>query len=144
MNEKTLDILKLDNQLCFPLYAATRQFTKIYRPLLEKFNVTYPQYLVLLVLFETDTLSVKALGERLFLDSGTLTPMLKRMEERGLIQRTRSLQDERVVEVSLTEKGKALEFEIAEVPLAFTKEIKLEKEEYFEMKRILAKILDQV
>lgn len=144
MNEKTLDILKLDNQLCFPLYAATRQFTKIYRPLLEKFNVTYPQYLVLLVLFETDTLSVKALGERLFLDSGTLTPMLKRMEERGLIQRARSLQDERVVEVSLTEKGKALESEIEEVPLAFTKEIKLEEEEYFEMKRILAKILDQV
>lgn len=140
----TLDILKLDNQLCFPLYAATRQFTKIYRPLLEKFNVTYPQYLVLLVLFETDTLSVKALGERLFLDSGTLTPMLKRMEERGLIQRARSLQDERVVEVSLTEKGKPLESEIAEVPLAFTKEIKLEEEEYFEMKRILAKILDQV
>ena len=140
----TLDILKLDNQLCFPLYAATRQFTKIYRPLLEKFNVTYPQYLVLLVLFETDTLSVKALGERLFLDSGTLTPMLKRMEERGLIQRTRSLQDERVVEVSLTEKGKALESEIEEVSLAFTKEIKLEEEEYFEMKRILAKILDQV
>ncbi|GAB2324119.1 MarR family transcriptional regulator [Alkalibacterium sp. m-11] len=139
----TLDILKLDNQLCFPLYAATRQFTKIYRPLLEKFNITYPQYLVLLVLFETDTLSVKALGERLFLDSGTLTPMLKRMEERGLIQRARSLQDERVVEVSLTEKGKALESEIAEVPRAFTKEIKLE-EEYFEMKRILAKILDQV
>lgn len=70
--------------------------------------------------------------------------MLKRMEERGLIQRARSLEDERVVEVSLTEKGKALELEIAEVPLAFTKEIKLEEEEYFEMKRILAKILDQV
>jgi DNA-binding MarR family transcriptional regulator len=140
----TLDILKLDNQLCFPLYAATRQFTKIYRPLLEKFGITYPQYLVMLVLFETDKLSVKALGEQLFLDSGTLTPMLKRMEERGLIDRTRSHEDERVVEVSLTKKGKDMETDIAEVPLAFTKEIKLEEEEYFEMKRILAKILDQV
>lgn len=138
------DILKLDNQLCFPLYAATRQMTKLYRPLLERFEVTYPQYLVLLVLFETDTISVKALGQRLFLDSGTLTPMLKRMEERGLVKRTRSLTDERVVEVSLTEKGKTIEKDAEEVPVAFTKEINLEEEEYFELKRILAKILDQV
>lgn len=140
----TKDILKLDNQLCFPLYAATRQLTKLYRPLLEKFEVTYPQYLVLLVLFETDTITVKALGNRLFLDSGTLTPMLKRMEERGLVKRTRSLTDERVVEVSLTEKGKAIETEVEEVPVAFTKEINLEEAEYFELKRILSKILDQV
>ncbi len=140
----TKDILKLDNQLCFPLYAATRQLTKLYRPLLEKFNVTYPQYLVLLVLFETDTITVKALGKRLFLDSGTLTPMLKRMEERGLVKRTRSLTDERVVEVTLTEKGQAIETEVEEVPVAFTKEINLEEAEYFELKRILSKILDQV
>lgn len=140
----TKDILKLDNQLCFPLYAATRQLTKLYRPLLEKFEVTYPQYLVLLVLFETDTITVKALGNRLFLDSGTLTPMLKRMEERGLVKRTRSLTDERVVEVSLTEKGKAIETEVEEVPVSFTKEINLEEAEYFELKRILSKILDQV
>ncbi|PRY81418.1 MarR family winged helix-turn-helix transcriptional regulator [Alkalibacterium olivapovliticus] len=140
----TKDILKLDNQLCFPLYAATRQLTKLYRPLLEKFNVTYPQYLVLLVLFETDTITVKALGNRLFLDSGTLTPMLKRMEERGLVKRTRSLTDERIVEVTLTEKGQAIETEVEEVPVAFTKEINLEEAEYFELKRILSKILDQV
>ncbi|MCC5896064.1 MAG: MarR family transcriptional regulator [Alkalibacterium sp.] len=140
----TKDILKLDNQLCFPLYAATRQMTKLYRPLLEKFDVTYPQYLVLLVLFETETITVKALGHRLFLDSGTLTPMLKRMEERGLVKRTRSLTDERVVEVTLTDKGKAIEKKAEEVPVAFTKEINLEEAEYFELKRILTKILDQV
>lgn len=140
----TKDILKLDNQLCFPLYAATRQMTKLYRPLLEKFNVTYPQYLVLLVLFEVETISVKALGNRLFLDSGTLTPMLKRMEERGLVKRTRSVTDERVVDVTLTEKGKAIETDAEEVPIAFTKEINLEEAEYFELKRILSKVLDQV
>ncbi|MDZ7835972.1 MAG: MarR family transcriptional regulator [Alkalibacterium sp.] len=81
------DILKLSNQLCFPLYAATRQITKLYRPMLEKLGVTYPQYLVLLVLFEEESVTVKELGERLYLDSGTLTPMLKRMEEHGLVKR---------------------------------------------------------
>lgn len=138
------DSLKLENQLCFPLYAATRQLTKIYRPLLSQFNLTYPQYLVLLALYEHHTLTVKALGERLFLDSGTLTPMLKRMEENGLIERIRSKSDERVVEVTLTEKGKNLEDRIESVPVDFMKEVKLEESEYFELKRILAKIMNQV
>lgn len=138
------DSLKLENQLCFPLYAATRQLTKIYRPLLSQFNLTYPQYLVLLALYEHHTLTVKALGERLFLDSGTLTPMLKRMEENGLIERIRSKSDERVVEVTLTEKGKDLEDEIESVPIDFIKEVKLDASDYFELKRILAKIMNQV
>ncbi len=138
------DSLKLENQLCFPLYAATRQLTKIYRPLLSQFNLTYPQYLVLLALYEHHTLTVKALGERLFLDSGTLTPMLKRMEENGLVERIRSKSDERVVEVTLTEKGKNLEDRIESVPVDFMKEVKLEESEYFELKRILAKIMNQV
>lgn len=138
------DSLKLENQLCFPLYAATRQLTKIYRPLLSQFNLTYPQYLVLLALYEDHTLTVKALGERLFLDSGTLTPMLKRMEENGLIERIRSKSDERVVEVTLTEKGKDLEDEIESVPIDFIKEVKLDASDYFELKRILAKIMNQV
>ena len=140
----TKDILKLDNQLCFPLYAATRQLTKIYRPILSQFNLTYPQYLVLLALYEHQNLTVKALGERLFLDSGTLTPMLKRMEENGLVERIRSKSDERVVEVTLTEKGKNLEDRIESVPVDFMKEVKLEESEYFELKRILAKIMNQV
>ncbi|WP_272928079.1 MarR family winged helix-turn-helix transcriptional regulator [Alkalibacterium sp. MB6] len=138
------DSLKLENQLCFPLYAVTRQLTKIYRPLLSQFNLTYPQYLVLLALYEHQNLTVKALGERLFLDSGTLTPMLKRMEENGLVERIRSKSDERVVEVTLTEKGKNLEDRIESVPVDFMKEVKLEESEYFELKRILAKIMNQV
>jgi len=138
------NILKLSNQLCFPLYAATRQITKLYRPLLEKLEVTYPQYLVLLVLFEEESVTVKALGERLYLDSGTLTPMLKRMEEHGLVERKRSSKDERVVEVSLTEKGRGLEKKAEEIPNKFSKEIHLELDEFEELKRLLTKILDQV
>lgn len=138
------DILKLENQLCFPLYAATRQLTKIYRPLLKRFELTYPQYLVLLALFEYQTLTVKALGELLYLDSGTLTPMLKRMEENKLVERVRSKSDERVVEVTLTDKGKKLEEEIESVPYDFIKEVKLEESEYYELKRILAKMMDQM
>lgn len=140
----TNNILKLSNQLCFPLYAATRQITKLYRPLLEKLEVTYPQYLVLLVLFEEESVTVKALGERLYLDSGTLTPMLKRMEEHGLVERKRSNKDERVVEVSLTEKGRGLEKKAEEIPNKFSKEIHLELDEFEELKRLLTKILDQV
>lgn len=138
------NILKLSNQLCFPLYAATRQITKLYRPLLEKLEVTYPQYLVLLVLFEEESVTVKALGKRLYLDSGTLTPMLKRMEEHGLVERKRSSKDERVVEVSLTEKGRGLEKKAEEIPNKFSKEIHLELDEFEELKRLLTKILDQV
>ncbi|MDZ7836149.1 MAG: MarR family transcriptional regulator [Alkalibacterium sp.] len=138
------DILKLSNQLCFPLYAATRQITKLYRPMLEKLGVTYPQYLVLLVLFEEESVTVKELGERLYLDSGTLTPMLKRMEEHGLVKRQRSTQDERVVEVTLTEKGRGIEKQAEEIPKKFSKEVLLEQDEFDELKRLLTKILDQV
>ncbi|SFC48999.1 transcriptional regulator [Alkalibacterium subtropicum] len=140
----TKNILKLSNQVCFPLYAATRQITRLYRPMLEKLEVTYPQYLVLLVLFEEETVTVKALGERLYLDSGTLTPMLKRMEEHGLVERRRSSKDERVVEVTLTEKGRGIEKQAEEIPIKFSKEIHLEQEEFEELKRLLTKILDQV
>lgn len=140
----TNDILKLSSQLCFPLYAATRQITKLYRPLLEQLGVTYPQYLVLLVLFEEESVTVKELGERLYLDSGTLTPMLKRMEEHGLVERHRSTKDERVVEVTLTKKGRGIEKQAEEIPLKFSREILLEKDEFDELKRLLTKILDQV
>lgn len=138
------DILKLSNQVCFPLYAATRQITKLYRPMLERLGVTYPQYLVLLVLFEEESVTVKALGERLYLDSGTLTPMLKRMEEHGLVKRQRSTKDERVVEVTLTEKGRDIEKQAEEIPKRFSKEVLLEQDEFDELKRLLTKILDQV
>ncbi|MCG3417546.1 MarR family winged helix-turn-helix transcriptional regulator [Oceanobacillus jordanicus] len=138
------EILKLDNQICFQLYATTREMTKRYRPLLEELNVTYPQYLVLLVLWETDRISVKALGKRLFLDSGTLTPMLKRMEEHGLIQRARSKEDERVVEVVLTEQGQQAEKQAEQIPLQFIEQTNLNEEEVIQLKQTLSKMLAQL
>jgi len=101
--------LKLDDQLCFSIYAASHAFTRFYRPLLEPLGLTYPQYLVLLTLWESDRLPLKAIGARLGLDSGTLTPLLKRMQEAGLVARTRDPADERQVLVALTAKGRQLE-----------------------------------
>jgi MarR family transcriptional regulator, organic hydroperoxide resistance regulator len=102
------DMLRLDSQLCFSIYACSREVIGLYRPLLDELGITYPQYLVLLVLWEQKQSTVKKLGNKLYLDSGTLTPMLKRMEANGLIKRLRSEQDERIVLVNLTEKGEAL------------------------------------
>lgn len=131
--------LLLDNQLCFALYSASLAMTKLYKPLLAELGLTYPQYLVLLVLWEHDDVIVSTLGERLFLDSGTLTPLLKRMEAAGLLVRTRSAQDERRVQISLTEVGRKLKARAARVPacvvsathcpvpelMALTKEVQL-------------------
>jgi DNA-binding MarR family transcriptional regulator len=108
--------LLLDNQLCFALYSASLAMTKLYKPLLETLGLTYPQYLVMLVLWEQDGLTVSALGERLFLDSGTLTPLLKRMEQSGLVSRQRSVEDERRVEVRLTPEGRKLKTRAASIP----------------------------
>ena len=108
--------LRLDNQLCFALYSASLAMTKLYKPLLEALQLTYPQYLVMLVLWESDGLSVSALGERLFLDSGTLTPLLKRMEASGLLSRQRSAEDERRVHVRLTDVGRTLKTQAASIP----------------------------
>lgn len=110
--------LRLDAQLCFPLYAASRAVTRRYGALLEDAGLTYPQYLVLLVLWESATPpTVSELGARLRLDSGTLTPLLKRLEAAGLIERTRDVEDERRVLISLTEAGRALEERVADVPM---------------------------
>lgn len=108
--------LRLDNQLCFALYSASLAMTKLYKPLLDALQLTYPQYLVMLVLWETDGLSVSALGERLFLDSGTLTPLLKRMEASGLLRRQRSAQDERRVEVFVSPEGRVLKAKAISIP----------------------------
>ena len=106
----------LDNQLCFALYSASLAMTKLYKPLLEKLGLTYPQYLVMLVMWEHGSLSVSELGERLYLDSGTLTPLLKRMEAADLLQRTRSAQDERRVLITLSAAGRRLKARAARVP----------------------------
>lgn len=110
------DLLHLDDQLCFALYNASRALTRAYGPLLEPLGLTYPQYLVLLVLWDGDGLAVKELGERLKLDSGTLTPLLKRLEQQGLVVRRRGEDDERVVRIELTATGRALRGKARKVP----------------------------
>jgi DNA-binding MarR family transcriptional regulator len=113
---KSSDPLHLDQQLCFALYAASRAVQRAYAPLLEPLGVTYPQYLVLLVLWEQDDVPVKFLGERLALDSATLTPLLKRLEQQGIVARCRDQDDERVVRIRLTEAGRALRTKARKVP----------------------------
>ena len=115
---KPADPLKLDSMLCFAVYAAGHAFTRFYKPRLDAIGLTYPQYLVFLVLWEQDGLTVKALGEKLFLDSGTITPLIKRLEARGLVRRQRDAADERQVRIHLTPEGRALRDKALAVPLA--------------------------
>lgn len=142
MNE--IDSLKLENQLCFLLYASSRELTKKYKPLLEELDVTYPQYLVLLLLWEHSSLSVKEMGNYLYLDSGTLTPMLKRMEQQGLLQRKRSLEDERSVLITLTENGASLQQKAECIPTEVTKLFGKSDEEVNELKQSLLKLLQNL
>jgi len=108
--------LRLDNQICFAVYSTAHAFNRVYKPLLDRLSLTYPQYLVMLVLWERDGVPVKDIGERLHLDSGTLTPLLKRLETAGLIKRTRSSEDERQVLIALTPQGQALREKARAVP----------------------------
>ncbi len=110
-------MLALDNQFCFALYSASLALTKTYKPILDKIGLTYPQYLVMMVLWQQDNILVKDIGESLFLDSGTLTPLLKRLEAAGIIVRTRDQQDERQVRITLTPAGKNLKKAAKEIPL---------------------------
>ena len=112
------DLLRLDRQLCFAVYAASHAFTRLYKPRLEALGLTYPQYLVLLALWEEENQTVKSLGQKLFLDSGTLTPLLKRLEAAGHVTRRRDAEDERQVRIGLTEQGRALRTRASSVPLA--------------------------
>ena len=123
------EVLRLDNQLCFPLYACARLVTQAYRAHLDPLGLTYPQYLVLLVLWERDGQKVSEIGEQLFLDSGTLTPVLKRLEQLGLISRDRASKDERAVENWLTVAGRKLKRRAAKVPLALLCEVGLDLKE---------------
>ena len=110
--------LRLDNQICFAVYSAAHAFNRVYKPLLNRLGLTYPQYLVMLVLWERDGVPLKDIGERLFLDSGTLTPLLKRLEAAGFIKRTRNSDDERQVLIALTAQGQALKEKARSVPLS--------------------------
>lgn len=138
-----MEQLKLDQQLCFPLYAASRLVTGLYRPLLEELSLTYPQYLVLLVLWEKESVTVKELGEQLWLDSGTLTPLLKRMQEKDLVTRTRSSDDERVVNITLTEAGKDLQAQAAAIPNQLLSCLHLEPEQAMQLREQLQHFLVQ-
>lgn len=108
--------IKLENQLCFPLYALSREIIKLYKPLLDEFNLTYTQYIAMLVMWEDEKITFKDLGKKLHLDSGTLTPVLKKLESMDLITKYRTKEDDRVVVVELTEKGRELKDDILEVP----------------------------
>ena len=135
------DPLKLENQLCFPLYACSREIIKQYKPFLDEIDLTYTQYIAMMVLWEKESVTVKELGEALYLDSGTLTPLLKKMEAKGLITRRRSEADERSLIVTLTEAGDRLKDRAVQVPNRMAGCIRLEPNEAQELYRILYKLL---
>ena len=141
MNDKKYDSLKLCNQLCFPLYAASREITRKYKPFLDRLDLTYTQYITMLVLWEHGRISVSELGEYLYLDSGTLTPLLKKLEKKNLITSSRSKEDERVLFVTLTDEGQALKDDALAVPEGMKCNSVLTREEAAELYRILYKLL---
>lgn len=138
----TDDPLSLDRQLCFPLYAASRAMTQAYAPLLSRLGLTYPQYLVMLVLWETDGVTVKEVGERLYLDSGTLTPLLKRLEAQGLVRRERSTEDARSVHVHLTAQGRALRRKAVSVPEALVCRFGMSLEDVTRLRRDIRRLFE--
>ncbi len=135
------EALKLDNQLCFPLYAAARQVVSSYTPYLKPLGLTYTQYIVLMVLWEKDGISVGEICDRLKLDNGTVTPLLKKMEASGILVRTRSKDDERQVVISLTDEGKALKMKVAKVPQAVSDCVNLSPKEAEILYVLLYKLL---
>ena len=136
--------LLLGNQLCFAIYSTAHAFNRVYKPLLDRLGLTYPQYLVMLVLWERDGLSVKDIGERLFLDSGTLTPLLKRLEAAELIKRTRSTEDQRQVLIALNARGHALKEKARAVPQAILAASECSVTELSAMKNELVALRDRL
>ena len=141
MSDNPYDLLKLENQLCFPLYAAARATIRLYKPMLDKLDLTYTQYITMMVLWERQSLTAKELGDLLFLDSGTLTPLLKKMEAKGYLTRKRSSVDERSLVVTVTDAGMALREEALSVPVAMAECLTLPKEEAMTLYDILYKML---
>ena len=138
---QAFDPLSLDNQLCFPLYAASKELTRRYKPFLDPLGLTYTQYVVMMALWERDSISVKDLGKRLYLDSATLTPLLKRLESHGYVTRTRSHEDERSVIIELTDEGRALRERALAVPGCIGGCIRMEPEAAMQLKALLEKLL---
>lgn len=136
------DKIKLENQICFPLYALSREIIKLYKPILDKYNLTYTQYITMLVIWEEEKIIFKELGKRLHLDSGTLTPVIKKLESMGLIIKYRSKEDDRVVIVELTEEGRVLKEDILEVPDKMFCKFKGNEETLIMLKKYLDELLD--
>lgn len=143
MTDHKFDGLKLENQLCFPLYACARETIKLYKPFLDELELTYTQYIVMMVLWERRSVTVKELGCCLYLDSGTLTPLLKKLEARGLLTRKRSEEDERSLIVTVTRKAEELKERAVDVPQQMAKCVKLDHEETATLYRLLYKMLAQ-
>lgn len=138
------DQLKLENQICFPLYACAREITRQYKPFLDKLDLTYTQYIAMMVLWEEKQINVKQLGKRLYLDSGTLTPLLKKLEKKGYVARNRSTKDERNLIVSITDAGERLKDDALLIPGEISKCAKIDKEEAVTLYGILYRILGSV
>ena len=136
------DGLKLENQICFPLYAASREMIKLYRPYLDALDLTYTQYIAMMVFWEQKKVNVKELGKKLYLDSGTLTPVLKSLETKGFVHRYRSTEDERVLLVEITEAGEALKDQAKDIPGSVAASVGLSKEDATLLYRQLYRILD--
>ena len=139
--EQNFESLRLKNQLCFPLYAASREIVRKYTPLLKKIGLTYTQYIVMMVMWEHKSLKVGEISKFLYLDTGTLSPLLKSMEEKGLLTRKRESGDERVVTITITEKGMALQEEALSVPEAMGKCVNLTPEEAKTLYTLLYKLI---
>ena len=141
MTNKVYDKLKLENQLCFPIYAASREVIKLYRPLLDPLDLTYTQYITMMVIWEEKKVNVKNLGKKLFLDSGTLTPVLKNLESKGYIRRYRSIEDERVLLVEVTETGEKLKDRAVTVHDKMAEYVKLSDEEIIQLYTLMYKLI---
>lgn len=135
--------LKLDQQICFSLYAASREIIKLYKPILDPHRLTYTQYLAMMVLWEEEKITVKRMGKRLHLDSGTLTPLLKKLEAMGHVSRYRSPEDDRVVIVELTDQGSQLKQNMLDVPMQMASQVQLPIEEALQLKKQLDHLLEQ-
>ncbi|MBR5232909.1 MAG: MarR family transcriptional regulator [Clostridia bacterium] len=144
MAEQKYEVLKLENQLCFPLYALAKETIKLYRPLLDEINLTYTQYIAMMVIWEKEKINVKELGKRLYLDSGTLTPVLKSLEAKGFITRHRSAEDERILMVEITDKGTALKDEAVKIPGQIVSNIEISLDDAIVMHRQLYNLLEQL
>ena len=136
------DSLKLENQLCFPLYACSREVVRKYTPFLDELGLTYTQYLAMMALWEYGDMPVGALCEHLYLDTGTMTPLLKKLEQKGLVTRTRADDDARRVDVALTDAGRALKADAAKVPLAMGQCLNIAPEDALVLKQLLEKMLE--